>query len=150
MFIYVTTSNLLKMVVLKNINLKKAQTLSTDLIIVVAFVLLASLFVVFNQINSQQERNFQVVQEESKVISDSLFNLLVSSQIIGQNNVIDLNQLKQISEEDIRRELNINKDFAIAFERDGQLILIDPEDEISCIGSNKISINDRDCGFVQE
>ena len=143
-------SILIKMKSQNNLKINKAQTLSTDLIIVVAFVLLASLFVVFNQINSQQERNFQVVQEESKLVSDSLFNLLVSSQIIGQNNVIDLNQLKQISEEEIRRELNINKDFAIAFERDGQLILIDPEDGISCIGSSKISINDRNCGFVED
>ena len=130
--------------VLKN---KTAQTLSTDLIIVVAFVLLASLFVVFNQINIQQERNFEDIRQESKTVSDSVYNALLTSNIIGRNNDIDLVQLRQINEDEIRQQLNINRDFAIAFEKDGRLIYIDPEEGISCIGSNKIVINDRNCGF---
>ncbi|MCH8520082.1 MAG: hypothetical protein LAT82_04990 [Nanoarchaeota archaeon] len=128
---------------------KKSQTLSADLIIVVAFVLLASIFVVFTQINSQQERNFEEVRQGSKVVSDSIFNQLVNSNIIGRNNDVDLVQLKQINEEELRRELNINGDFAIAFEKDGQLIYIDAEEGISCIGSNKILINDVNCGFFE-
>ena len=126
---------------------KAAQILSTDLIIVIAFVLLASLFLVFNQINMQQERNFEDIRQESKTVSDSVYNVLLTSNIIGANNDIDLVQLRQINEEEIREQLNINRDFAIAFEKDGRLIYIDADEGISCIGSNKILINERNCGF---
>ncbi|MFT4244883.1 MAG: hypothetical protein ACMXYB_05510 [Candidatus Woesearchaeota archaeon] len=126
---------------------KTAQILSTDLIIVVAFVLLSTLFVVFNQINLQQERNFEEIRQDSKTISDSIYNTLWTSNIIGGNNDVDLIQLRQINEDQIRQQLNIDRDFAIAFEKDGKLIYIDSEEGISCIGSNKIVINERSCGF---
>ena len=127
---------------------KKAQSLSTDLIVVMALVLFGVLFVVFNQINTQEQRSFEEIQSQSRLVSDSIYNSLLSRGIIEQNNV-NLELLKQLTEEELREQLDINQDFAIAFERDGNLIFIDPDNDLSCLGSDKIIINDINCGFVE-
>lgn len=132
-----------------NLRNNKAQNMSTDLIVVMALLLFGVLFVVFNQINTQEDRNFSQIQQESKVVSDSIYNSLLSKEIVKDNKV-NLENLKQISEEEIRRELGITSDFAIAFEKDGKLIYIDSEDNTSCIGSNKIKINNQSCGFKND
>lgn len=133
----------------KNKENKKSQSMSTDLIVVIALLLFGVLFVVFNQINTQEERNFSQIEEQNKVISDSIYNSLLSKSVINDNKV-SLESLKQISEDEIRQELGINKDFAIAFEKDGKLIYIDSEDNVSCVGSNKIKINDLNCGYKND
>lgn len=135
-----------KMVTYKNN--KNAQSLSTDLIVVMALVLFGVLFVVFNQINAQEQRSFEEIQSQSRLVSDSIYNSLLSRGIIEQNNV-NLELLKQLTEEELREQLDINQDFAIAFERDGNLIFIDPDNGLSCLGSDKIIINDINCGFVE-
>lgn len=133
----------------KNNKNKKSQSMSTDLIVVIALLLFGVLFVVFNQINTQEERNFSQIEEQNKIISDSIYNSLLSRSVIDDNKV-SLEGLKQISEDEIRQELGINKDFAIAFEKDGKLIYIDSEDNVSCVGSNKIKINNQNCGFKND
>lgn len=135
-----------KMVTYKNN--KNAQSLSTDLIVVMALVLFGVLFVVFNQINAQEQRSFEEIQSQSRLVSDSIYNSLLSRGIIEQNNV-NLELLKQLTEEELREQLDINQDFAIAFERDGNLIFIDLDNGLSCLGSDKIIINDINCGFVE-
>lgn len=129
--------------------IKQSQTMSTDLIVVMALLLFGVLFVVFNQINTQEERNFAQIQQENKVVSDSIFATLSSKKIVDENKV-SLESLKQISEDQIREELGVTNDFAIAFERDGKLIYIDSEDNTSCIGSDKILINGLNCGFKND
>lgn len=126
-----------------------SQSMSTDLIVVMALLLFGVLFVVFNQINSQEEKNFNQIEEQNKIISDSIYNSLLSKKIIDDNKV-SLESLKQLSENEIRQELGIDNDFAIAFEKDGKLIYIDSEDNISCIGSGKIKINNQNCGFEND
>ena len=126
-----------------------SQNMSTDLIVVMALLLFGVLFIVFNQINSQEERNFSQIEEQNKVISDSIYNSLLSKKIIDENRV-SLENLKQLSQNELRQELGITNDFAIAFEKDGKLIYIDSEDNISCIGSEKIKINNQNCGFEND
>lgn len=133
----------------KNNKNKKSQSMSTDLIVVIALLLFGVLFVVFNQINTQEERNFSQIEEQNKVVSDSIYNSLLSKKIINENKV-SLENLKQLSEDELRQELGVNKDFAIAFEKNGKLIYIDSEDNISCVGSNKIKINNQNCGFEND
>ncbi|MFP4401704.1 MAG: hypothetical protein ACLFPL_00590 [Candidatus Nanoarchaeia archaeon] len=126
-------------------NSKKSQGLSADLIVVVSILLLSVLFVVFNQINTQEERNFEEVRAQSQTASNLIFSYLSTQGIVGENNAINVEELKQINVEEIRRSLDIDGDFAIAFERDGELIYIDSQTNFSCIGSDKIIINNENC-----
>jgi hypothetical protein len=127
------------------VDARTSQSLSTDLIVVMAVVLLSVIFVVFNQINTQEERNFEEVRAESQTASNLIFSYLSNEGVVEENKAINVEKLKQIDPEQIRRDLNIEGDFAIAFERDGELVYIDSQTNFSCIGSNKIIINNENC-----
>ena len=128
-------------------NNKKGQAISVDLVIVMALVLFGALFVVFTKINDQEDENFEEVVKKSEVISDAVFTSLQEEGIIEENNAINVERLSQLDEEELRTELGISQDFAIAFEKDGKLIYIDSVQNLSCLGTDKIIINGNNCGF---
>lgn len=128
-------------------NNKKSQAISVDLVIVMALVLFGALFLVFTKINDQEDENFEEVVKKSEVISDAVFVSLQEEGIIEENNAINVERLSQLDEEELRTELGITQDFAIAFEKDGKLIYIDSVQNLSCLGTDKIIINGNNCGF---
>ena len=126
---------------------KKSQAVSIDLVIVMALVLFGALFLVFTKINDQKDENFEDIVKRSEQVSDSVFNSLQEEGIIADNNAINVERLVQLDEEELRNQLGVDADFAIAFEKDGKLIYIDSAQNLSCLGSDKIIVNGNNCGY---
>lgn len=125
---------------------KNGQIFSTDIIIVVIIVLFGALFLVLNQISSQEsgpdfEAKYKQAQTESKIVVSNL----KSEEVISNENVINVDKLILLDEEKLRQELNIKNKFCIVFEKDNKLVKIDPDGEVYGIGSPEIKINDIPC-----
>ncbi len=126
---------------------KKGQSFSTDIVVVIVIVLFGTLFLVMNQINSGDSATnlngkYEEASKDSKIIVDEL----KKQEIISTENEVDIEKLLSLDESQIREDLGITNDFAIAFEKDGKLIKIDPENDINCIGSSSIIVNGQNCG----
>lgn len=124
----------------------KGQTFSADLLIVVIILLFGVLFLVMNKISTtdsqvQFEEKYEEASEKTKIVVSDL----KKKKILNQNNEVDVEKLLQLDESQIKQELGITGDFAIVFEKDGKLVKIDPENNINCVGSNKIIVNDEVC-----
>lgn len=133
------------MVKIKNQN-KKGQSLSTDILVVVVIVLFGALFLVMNQINTQQqgpsfEEKYAMASQDAKIVVDNL----KSGGVIDSENVVDLDKLLILDETTIKNELGIKNDFCIVFEKDGNLVKIDPENGVNGIGSQEIIVNGVPC-----
>lgn len=128
---------------------KSAQAISIDVVVVVALLLFGVLFLVFNQINTQENENFEEIIKQSEMVSDSVFASLESQGIIEKDKAIDVEKLIQMDELELRNELGVVEDFAIAFEKDGKLIYIDSTSNLSCLGTDKIIVNGHNCGFKE-
>lgn len=129
---------------------KKAQSISIDLIVVVSIVMFGVLFLVFNQINTQEDKQITLLSERSEHVSEQIFISLQDDGIIEDNNVVNVDELIQLSDEELKQELGISGDFAIAFEKDGKLVYIDSVQNISCLGSDKIIVNGKNCGYLNQ
>lgn len=125
---------------------KKAQSLSIDVVIVIALLLFGVLFLVFNQINTEEIQNFEETIEQSEIVSDTVFSSLETRGIV-EDKAVNVERLIQLDEQELREELGVLEDFAIAFEKDGKLIYIDSTTNLSCLGTNKIIVNGNNCGF---
>lgn len=126
---------------------KKGQSFSTDVIIVVIILLFAGLFLVMTTISdvSDDSSNSGVTYEEASAKADIVFENLKNENIVGVNNEVDVEKLLSMDEEAIREKLNIQGEFCIAFEKDGNLVKIDPDNNVNGIGSSNIQINDVPC-----
>lgn len=124
----------------------KTQSLSTDLIVVVVIILFGALFLVIYQIGNVEEGpSLDDKYEEASLQSQLIVDSLKEDQILDAENQINVDRLLQLNDEEIKEKLNIDNDFAIVFEKDGKLVKIDPENDINCIGSDKIVINGVSC-----
>lgn len=124
---------------------KKAQAFSADILVVIIIVLFGALFLVMNKINEEknqdiEERANQAVQE-SKIIVDEL----KATGIIDSENRISANELLTLNKDEIKSRLNIKNDFAIVFEKNGNLVKIDSQQDINCVGSSSITVNGQTC-----
>ena len=125
---------------------KKSQSFSTDIIVVVVIVLFGAIFLIMNQSNNlKNDKNINQVYDQASKDSKLIYNDLKTSKIIDSENRIDTNKLLQLNEADLKEKLGITGDFAIAFEKDGKLVKIDPENNINCIGSKNIIVNGQSC-----
>ena len=125
--------------------IKKSQSFSADILIVTVLVLFGALFIVMNQLNEQREADLAVRAEEAEQQSRVLFDSFKESNIIDFENNLNIELLSSINQEELRNTLGIRNDFAIVFEREGKLIKIDPDNNVTCIGSSKIVVNDVPC-----
>lgn len=135
-------------VVIKMVNniKKKGQSFSTDILVVVVILLFGVLFLVANKVtddNNDDKINdlMDKANKESKLIVEELKNSLI---IDSQNNV-DVEDLKKVNLQDMKEDLSIKGDFCIVFEKDGKLVKIDAENNITGIGSEKIIVNNVPC-----
>lgn len=131
---------------IKHNKTKKAQIFSADIIVVIVVILFGSLFLVLNQINtSNSSGSLNSKISQATLNSKNIYSNLKSKNIITSQNQIDLAQLQSLNESQIKQELGIKGNFAIAFEKDGKLIKINPETNVTCIGFSKIYINGVSC-----
>lgn len=126
----------------------KGQAFSTDIIVVIVVILFGALFLVMNQVNSQKLGNNDLNQKyaaatiESKIIVDDL----KKEDIISNDNSINANKLLALDHNTLKEKLGVKGDFAIAFEKDGKLVKLDPQNNINCVGSSNIIVNGQNCG----
>lgn len=126
-------------------NKKNGQTFSIDIIIVIIIILFGVLFLVINQINTQRGDDLNIIRQEALIQSDLLFSNLKKDGIIGSSNEVNLELLLQLDQEELRNQLGLGAEFAIVFERDGKLIKIDPDNNVTCVGSSNIIVNGLPC-----
>jgi hypothetical protein len=124
---------------------KLGQIFSTDIVVVIIIVLFGAIFLVMNQINQTSElspeERYTIAQAESSLV----INNLKTNEIIKQDNTIDIDKLILLSEEEIRKELNLKNKFCIVFEKDGKLVKIDPNSKTYGKGSSDIIVNGEPC-----
>ena len=124
---------------------KKGQSFSADILVVVIIILFGVLFLVLNKINQENEGNVNELYEEAAVESKIIYDELKSDNIVDSENKVDVDRLLALSHDELKEELGIQNDFAIVFEKDGKLVKIDPENDVNCIGSSEIIVNDVAC-----
>ena len=130
----------------KMIKNNRSQAFSTDIVIVIVLILFGTLFLVINKINNlETDNNFEEIYNEATVESNIIVDNFKKIEILDNENKVDANLLLSLNEDELKQELGITNDFAIVFEKDGKLIKIDPENNINCIGSNKIIVNGQSC-----
>lgn len=124
---------------------KKAQNFSADILVVVIIVLFGVLFLVINQINKEEKIDLEVISEQSTRDSKLIVDDLEQRGVLQTGGEVDIERLLQLNQNELRNELGIQGEFAIVFERDGKLVKIDPNNDINCIGSNKVIVNGVPC-----
>ncbi|MCA9486438.1 MAG: hypothetical protein H6500_01390 [Candidatus Woesearchaeota archaeon] len=131
----------------QNINsTKKAQAYSADILVVMVILLLGVLFIVVSKVNTtSSEVQITKVYDEATRDSQTIYNSLKEDKIISEDNEVDLERVLSLDRDKLREELGIKNDFAIVFEKNGNLIRIDPENNVNCVGSDKIIINGEPC-----
>lgn len=128
---------------------KKAQSLSLDVLIVVAILLFGIIFLIMNQTNnvnqSSDSKKFKKLEENAQKNSQIVLKELKSNYVINEENNVEVDNLLQVDVQKIKNDLDITGEFAIVFEKDGKLVKIDPTNNITCIGSDKIVVNGQNC-----
>ncbi|MCA9497163.1 MAG: hypothetical protein KC589_09535 [Nanoarchaeota archaeon] len=126
--------------------LKKGQSYSTDILVVVIIILFGALFLVMNKVNDTQEDiNLNVKYEKASIESKMIVDHLKENQIMDSENKVDVDRLLAMDEVQLKEELGLENDFAIVFEKDGKLVKMDPESNVNCIGSSRIIVNGEAC-----
>ena len=59
--------------------------------------------------------------------------------------ILQVDKLLALEEGELRNELGIKNKFCIVFEKDGNLVKIDPENNLNGIGSEDLIVNDEPC-----
>lgn len=124
---------------------QKGQSFSADVLIVVVLVLFGALFIVMNQINEQREADLAIKAEEAEQQSKILFDSFKDSEVIDFENNLNMEMLMSMDQDELRNTLGVRNDFAVVFEKEGYLIKIDPDNNITCLGSSKIVVNGVPC-----
>jgi hypothetical protein len=127
--------------------IKKSQSFSMDILVVIAIVLFGVIFLVANKLGDTQDnqQNIENIKDKASEQSRIIFNEFKSSQIIDSENNVQIEHLLQSNIEDMKHDLNIDNDFCIVFEKDGKLVKIDPENNVNGFGSDKIIVNGQPC-----
>jgi type II secretory pathway pseudopilin PulG len=124
---------------------QKSQSFSADLIVVVVIILFGALFLVINQLgvsdNDQGQtttRAYEEVSSQAQLIYDDM----KTDRVISTKNEIQEERYLSMNHDEIKQELNIEGDFAVAFERDGKLVKVGG---VNCVGSGKFQVNGETC-----
>jgi len=127
------------------IDMKKSQSWSIDIILGVV-VFMAAFFVFYALLNADQSSKAGNLKEEASTIikqvtsGDSLVRVIDGNDV----NVSRLNELKNLSYEELKRRLKIEGDFCIYFEdENGKIILIN--NSYRGIGAATINLSGAPC-----
>jgi len=128
--------------------MKKAQTFSLDAMIAtwIFISVIITFFIILNMSSKPNE------PEKLKDEGETIAGILISSRAAGNQNIIveekvDEGKLKELSNksyESLKKELGIEGEFYIHFEdKDGNIIYIDEEENITGIGSDEVNITEE-------
>lgn len=129
----------------KNYLNKKCQAISTDILVVVVVVLFGALFLVATKVNNTSDVDVDALYDEASVYSKAIVDEFKNNAIIDEENNVQVESLLQIDIDQLREDLNIKDDFCIVFEKDGNLVKIDSDSNVTGIGSSSIVVNDIPC-----
>ena len=124
----------------------KGQAFSADILVVLVVVLFGVLFLVISTISQEEERDIQESVEASERDASLIVGELRTLGIIDESDSLDMSQLIDLDKDAIKEELDIEGEFAIVLEKDGNLVQIDAEQDINCVGSELITVNGVQCG----
>ncbi len=127
------------------VNKKKAQAFSADILVVVVIVLFGALFLVLNKISEEKNEDLQEKVKLASTQSTYIIDELKKKGIIDDDNNVDINLLMAEDLEQIRLDAGVSNEFAIVFEKEGNLVKIDPSNNVNCLGSDKIQVNGETC-----
>jgi low affinity Fe/Cu permease len=132
---------------IKNKNQKKSQSFSIDILVVVAVLLFGIIFLVANKVNDtdNNHQKIELIEEKAQEQSNMITEELKKKEILDAQNNIEVEKLLQLDIQDLKETLNIDNDFCIVFEKDGNLVKIDSENNINGIGTDKIIVNGQNC-----
>jgi hypothetical protein len=124
---------------------KKAQSFSADILVVIVIVLFGALFLVINKISEEQNEDLLEKAREANLESKEILDYFRVSGILDEDNNINIDQLISADLDSIKEELGIKNEFAIVFEKNGKLVKIDPASNLNCKGSSNIIVNGEAC-----
>ncbi len=126
---------------------RKGQTFSADIMVVIVILLFGALFLLMNNLDNDNvsKRDVDTVYEQSSEDSKLIFEELKTKNYLDQENNVNLKELQTIDVNKIKEDLNIKGKFCIVFEKDGNLVKIDPENNVNGIGDSEIIVNDVPC-----
>ncbi len=127
-------------------NNNKSQSFSTDIIVVVVIILFGALFLIINKINSvEQGSSLEERYEDASLQAKLIVEQLKKEDVLDSQNEVNVEKLLVVNDQEMKEQLNLKNDFAIVFEKDGNLVKIDPDNDVNCVGSNKIIVNGENC-----
>lgn len=130
----------------KNLNKNiRGQAFSADILVVIVIVLFGAIFLVMNTINEEKNEDVEQRAQQAATESRLIVEELKTTGVINAQNQINTNELLTINKEDIKAKLGIENDFAIVFEKNGNLVKIDPQRNITCLGDDSIIVNGYSC-----
>lgn len=116
-----------------------------DVMIVIVILMVTVIFLVIQQTEVTKENNVDEIEEQASKDQQKIVDELKRRDVISAEREVDMGKLTSIDHQQLKRELGIKGDFAIAFEKDNNLVKINPEENITCVGTGKISVNGQDC-----
>ena len=123
----------------------KAQSWSIDVILGV-LVFMAAFFVFYTMLNTNQGAKVGDLKQEAAIVvkevssGDSLLGIVNGNEI----NVSKVNDLKNLSYEELKRRLRIENDFCLYFEDDkGYIVIIN--NSYKGVGASNINLSGTPC-----
>ena len=129
----------------KVINLKKSQSWSVDIALGV-IVFMAAFFIFYSLLSTNPNTKASNLKEEASIIIKQFGSGDASIRIIDNNevNTSKVNELKNISYDELKRRLRIESDFCIYFEDDKGYIMI-INNSYRGVGAPNINLSGAPC-----
>lgn len=127
------------------INLKKSQSWSVDIALGV-IVFMAAFFIFYSLLSTNPNTKASNLKEEASIIIKQFGSGDASIRIIDNNevNTSKVNELKNISYDELKRRLRIESDFCIYFEDDKGYIMI-INNSYRGVGAPNINLSGAPC-----
>lgn len=129
-----------------NIIKQKAQSWSIDVALGV-IIFLVAFFVFYAILNANPNTGVKGLKEGASVVIKQFASEDATIRVIDKSQVNEsrLNELKELSHEELKRIFRIEGDFCLYFEDEkGNIVLIN--NSYSGIGSSNINLGDNSCG----
>src|SRR3989344_7718186 len=129
----------------KVINLKKSQSWSVDIALGV-IVFMAAFFIFYSLLSTNPNTKASNLKEEASIIIKQFGSGDASIRIIDNNevNTSKVNELKNISYDELKKRLRIESDFCIYFEDDKGYIMI-INNSYRGVGAPNINLSGAPC-----
>ena len=127
------------------ITIKKAQSWSIDISLGVV-IFIAAFFIFYAILNANPNTNASKLKEEASIIIKQLISGGSPPRVVDDNelNVSKINEIKNLSYDELKRRLRVDSDFCIYFEDEkGYLVLIN--NSYKGVGAPNINLSGAPC-----